>query len=709
MQVKVYNLTLTGNNTFSNNSARFGGGALGVEGGSTLILKGNTFQNNVASVGGAIDAEQCSALVLKGNIFYNNTASEGSGGALATEQSSDLVLKGNIFYNNTASEGSGGALATEQCPALVLKGNIFYNNTASDGGALEASASTLVLIGNVFHNNSATYRGGALFVYASNMTFMNTDFSGNFAEFGGAIFLSDNINVVMLETNRVRKNIATYGGGMYVTKTNISGTATFNNNLAREGGGGIYASGSTFQFKNTSFKNNSAVDGGGLLLSSDSKLYLQPNTQLCFISNDAERNGSAIKVEEHDPITYCNDNPLLDECFFQIQAKKWFPLSHLNITVYFDDNTAAEGSDLHGGSMDTCKLSNSAISSGKVFDGIATGHNKLDTFSNPLYICTCSNNQTNCSSSYHPQPVYPGGTLEIPVTAREQRNGTASANIQVINSNIKIPNIENIQTTNITPTCTTLRYTIQSLPTHSTQEMTLYVQGLCPPTEAINRSNTLKILVDILDCPHGFELHVSQNRSTCVCAKRLQLFTTTCTINNQTVLRAQNAEFWVGYDNESQGLILHPHCPFDYCTSQKTYLAVTDSDRQCNYNRTELLCGRCGKNLSLALGSSRCLQCSNSHLILLAAFAFAGIVLVLLLLVLRLTVAAGTINGLIFYANVVKVNSSIFLKPQKTNVLTVFIAWLNLDLGIETCFYDGMDALMKCGCSLFSPFMCGLW
>ena len=25
-------------------------------------------------------------------------------------------------------------------------------------------------------------------------------------------------------------------------------------------------------------------------------------------------------------------------------------------------------------------------------------------------------------------------------------------------------------------------------------------------------------------------------------------------------------------------------------------------------------------------------------------------------------------------------------------ILTVFIAWLNLDLGIETCFYDGMDA-----------------
>ena len=75
----------------------------------------------------------------------------------------------------------------------------------------------------------------------------------------------------------------------------------------------------------------------------------------------------------------------------------------------------------------------------------------------------------------------------------------------------------------------------------------------------------------------------------------------------------------------------------------------------------------------------------------------------LLLLVLRLTVAAGTVNGLVFYANIVAVNSAIFFKPQTANIptglianaLSVFIAWLNLDLGIEACFYNGMDAYVK--------------
>ena len=114
------------------------------------------------------------------------------------------------------------------------------------------------------------------------------------------------------------------------------------------------------------------------------------------------------------------------------------------------------------------------------------------------------------------------------------------------------------------------------------------------------------------------------------------------------------------------------------------------------------MCGRCSENLSLALGSSRCLHCSNSYLSLLAAIAIAGIALVLLLLVLRLTVAAGTINGLIFYVNILSVNSTIFFQPQIkivdvptgliATVLSAFVAWLNLDLGIETCFYSGMDA-----------------
>ena len=140
------------------------------------------------------------------------------------------------------------------------------------------------------------------------------------------------------------------------------------------------------------------------------------------------------------------------------------------------------------------------------------------------------------------------------------------------------------------------------------------------------------------------------------------------------------------------GLILYPYCPLDYCITGTNEISVNNLDSQCASNRRGVLCGSCQGNLSLLLGSSHCMECSNSYLALLIPFAAAGIVLVVLLFLLRLTVSVGTLSGLIFFVNIVAVNRAIFFPPGATNVLTVFIAWLNLDLGIETCFFSGMDA-----------------
>ena len=57
-------------------------------------------------------------------------------------------------------------------------------------------------------------------------------------------------------------------------------------------------------------------------------------------------------------------------------------------------------------------------------------------------------------------------------------------------------------------------------------------------------------------------------------------------------------------------------------------------------------------------------------MLLLVPFSLAGIALVFVLLVFKLTVAAGTINGLIFYAIIVAVNRAIFFPPNVTNINT---------------------------------------
>ena len=112
-------------------------------------------------------------------------------------------------------------------------------------------------------------------------------------------------------------------------------------------------------------------------------------------------------------------------------------------------------------------------------------------------------------------------------------------------------------------------------------------------------------------------------------------------------------------------------------------------------NWTGVLCGQCATNYSLLLGTSDCGQCSNKYLALLLPFAVAGIALVMYLSFFKLTVATGMINSLILYANFVQVNRRLFFPTDSVNVLTVFIAWLNLDLGFQTCFFDGLDAYVQ--------------
>ena len=63
-----------------------------------------------------------------------------------------------------------------------------------------------------------------------------------------------------------------------------------------------------------------------------------------------------------------------------------------------------------------------------------------------------------------------------------------------------------------------------------------------------------------------------------------------------------------------------------------------------------------------------------------------------------MTVAEGTLNAVIFYMNVVCVNRSSFFGHSQTpviKVLMVFVLWMNLDLGIDACFYSGTTAFDK--------------
>ena len=128
----------------------------------------------------------------------------------------------------------------------------------------------------------------------------------------------------------------------------------------------------------------------------------------------------------------------------------------------------------------------------------------------------------------------------------------------------------------------------------------------------------------------------------------------------------------------------------DYCLPYSSNVNLLHPDLQCQFNRTGILCSQCQHHLSMVFASSRCMKCANLHIH--HSYIVAGILLLIFLYLLNFTVTIGTINGIIFYANIISINDSVFLVNDNLfKPLRVFISFANLDLGIETCFYNGMD------------------
>ena len=153
-------------------------------------------------------------------------------------------------------------------------------------------------------------------------------------------------------------------------------------------------------------------------------------------------------------------------------------------------------------------------------------------------------------------------------------------------------------------------------------------------------------------------------------------------------------------------LSVHMHCTYDYCNVHVTVVLVHKMILEQYANgHSGVLCGGCKSGVSAVFGSAQCKHCTNNCIWLLISLLLMGVVLMTLIFLLNCTVSVGTINGLILYANIVRPGIINFV-PAKNSLemfLFVFVDWLNLNLGIETCSYDGMDTYAKTWLELLFP------
>ena len=693
-------LLFEGTSVFIGNNATIGGGAITIVNSSLTGNGSILFVHNQGGTGGGIVSDRTKIVMHGTTSMIDNHAHSHGGGAFLLDSSVSLI--GATSFINNSAQTTGGAVIlsgkTSDHVLQILGASVLFigNRAGSNGGAILAENTwrfanyyspekvrlEIHCTKVIFENNFSDNQGGVFHVQDSLITIEGTkelDVRFNRAKSGGWIHATDS-SVTIHGYLRAVKNQAKDGGVITAISSTIFFRSTnhFISNAAQYRGGSIHSKESQITFYESNyFINNSAQYGGVFYLTFNSLLRHSLLTQLFFINNSAFL-GGVFYNQDITSMESCEEN---NKCFLDLNSSRQ---NRNERALVFKSNFASQGSALYGGLLDRCYVTRTQETGINNFIESSTVNVSTDISSAPNRICFCRNNVPYCGAEPPLLHTYRGKRNSVSVTAVDQNRNPKVSIIRVYfmqTSNAEIGIGQTLQ--KVLENCTLINFSVY---TKSEQE-TVFMYNDGGPCRDIGVSQQ-HINITLLPCPAGFQL--SNIQTSCVCDKQLQSFTNTCDIDTLSVQR--KGKFWFAYENIS--LILFPYCPFDYCKphQQITTVRIKNFDDQCAFNRSGYLCGGCQNNLSLSLGSSLCQRCQKFTLIWLTLlFALAGVVLVGFLLVCKLTIAVGTINGLLLYANIVAANKAIFFPSNGTYPLTVFIAWLNLDLGIETCYYDGMD------------------
>ena len=723
------NITIK-HSAFSRNSAISNGGVWFTKR-SSVYFQGIYFTSNTAETGGSIYSNECKLRSIGPLFVHKTTAGIGA----------------MYLYGSTAQFDGKTEISISIGSCLIYNSNITFCGYTKFINCSE----------QISNENPEMLEGGAMTVFKSVVNFHGTAFFiNNDAKNGGAIQATES-KIYVHDVMTVTDNSAVKsGGGMHLDMSELhcqfNSSFTLSGNSAIEKGGGIHAFGSiiningnlihsnntnSFTTPGVFFIENRSKKGGGLYLEMNAKLYIlksmlysRPHYSVNFVGNSADY-GGAVYISDDSNSGLCDPNYAFHfdarECLIQIiavQSSVSSTTDHKSMrSIFFSQNSAnVSGSSLFGGLIDRCKVlhftekllcsSNSNMThQTTVVDGISylediTNIDRLDIGSEPVQLCFCnSDDLPDCN--YQPQTIRiaKGKRFSVSLVAVDQVNHPVNATVysSLNNAGGGFKKDQAIQ--NTTKACSELNFNLVS--PYDKEELIMFAKGPCMSSpQSQQRVSVHFTACDF--CPIGFEKHVETTVCECICDSRLAPYITIGKCNASTELLEREGNFWLTYietgDNATSGYVIYPHCPFNYCvppTSKiKINLNVPGGDNmQCVDGRSGLLCGVCSSNVSLSLGSSRCVPCLDQWPIVLAtilvASFIAGIALVALLLVLNFTVAVGTLNGIIFYANIIAANSSTFLPFTKPNFITVFISWLNLEVGFDTCFFPGMDAHWK--------------
>ena len=655
-----------------------------------VIIENSSFIDNYGKIGGLyVQVNNVSAVVTINQTLFLNNIGMYIGGAYLNGDNSDLPI---IFSFNqttfTNNSGSLGGLFVVRyglgCTQIDIVDTMFLNNIG-DGATISIfyggckCSKHITLQNTIFSNNSVVNPlSSSLWIEGNvDVRLVNVTIENHHYYISQPVSSNGNAAVKIICENR--RQI------VYITNLTI-----VDNKLT---GLGIKKCYINFEhMSSTLANNNSPLNGGGIYLDDDATLA--STVTVYFINNTAQHKGGAI----------FSTAVLAKKLYQQVQYYNvpfhMIGCTYRNFKVSFDNNYAKiAGNDIYGGRY--LQLLSPTFD---FKDIITCSHNysydnndnlcfpDTDTMprisSDPVGVCVCSNYHINCTKRVLHLKVYPAQRFDLPLVTVGLCGGISPGVIVTQGMGVIVLLGEANQQTQ--RHCKNFTYQLQQTMTSNQTAFTIKTD--IDQSFDIDES-TLTINVTFLPCPLGLQSHNSTGE--CTCNDIISSLQPQCNVSWLPYPIKRFGNNWFSFNQEFNCIISYTNCPFDYCDRSLVSLSLNMSDTQCTNNRSGTLCGQCQSGHSLILGSNKCVICSNTYLSLLVPLLIAGIILVVFLLILNMTVSFGSINGLLFYANIIKLNETMLFPNGDVPVLTQFIAWLNLDLGIETCFFDGLDAYWK--------------
>ncbi len=576
---------------------------------------------------------------------------------------------------------------------LIIDNCTFANNSALQGGALcihsiiDDDILETTLLEMRINNTNILYNQGHVAIVKA-----QEDNSGESSVPTNSLLITLNNtriydNAPLNSVSETKFYIISSNSSLYVSK--VRGLVLANLLIAGNKMRGFHALNvAQFTFIGANYITENIADNGGGMKLRRSSFLMSRNAYLYVANNRATMHGGGIFIEE-------DSSSASNRCFFNLAN-----ITNISEPQIIVSNNYANlsGHSIYGGRIESCQFDNALSITGydafnKSFE-IPYNRSLTEISSTIHQLCFCSNERPHCSVKTWRVTTYPGQSFSLPAVAVGQLDGTTvdTAISYLLNTtgrgHVSLGSQQRAQ--NLYTTCTQLNYSLSS---GENEVGVIGVQTNYGRTRLPN-SILLLIVVHTEACPLGFSLN--QLTMSCDCNMFLRGYSVMCFIDEQYNNIQRLEPVWIGYDSDKNLLLAHDSCPLSYCISGSVNFSLTNgTDLQCQFGHSGILCGGCQENFSVVFGNQACRKCSDQYLSLLLVFFLAGLVLVGIMIFGNLTISQGRFNGLIFYANIVRVHHSILFPPHHVNVITVFIAWLNLDLGFEACFYDGMDAYAR--------------